>query len=165
MRKGQSVVNYEGESLSLTELVGRYGEATAPYALEVTADCFIDCALRRGIGAYINAARQKNGIKTSPANVRFVVHTARRTARFVTIRRIRAGQEILVAYGGEYWRDPTRCAYSTSEFPAWEWDPSDPFTALASGASSRAAQGDTPDPSYMAAALATCFFPTITYYT
>jgi hypothetical protein len=128
MKKGHSVVDYVGDVLTEAELISRYGDATAPYALRVSGDHFIDGALRRGIGAYINASRQKDNVKTRPANVRFVVHMGHKTARFVTTRRIRAGQEILVAYGGVYWKDAARSTHSTSEFPAEEWDVSDPFT-------------------------------------
>jgi hypothetical protein len=128
MVKGHSVVDYDGDILTEAELISRYGDATAPYALCVSGDCFIDCALRRGIGAYINASRQKDNVKTRPANVRFVVHMGRKTARFVAIRRIRAGQEILVAYGGVYWKDAARSSHTTSEFPTEEWDGANPFT-------------------------------------
>jgi hypothetical protein len=63
------------------------------------------------------------------ANARFVANRTTETARLEVTRHIKAGDEILVAYGQEYWRS-AHLSHSTVDIPEWEWDLSDPFAPL-----------------------------------
>lgn len=93
-----SIISYGGEVIDEEELNYRYGEYTAPYALEVKKDRYFDGACRRGIGSLINNGGKRN-------NARLTVHTNLNGESFGNIRamkNIRNGDEIFVAYGGEY---------------------------------------------------------------
>jgi ribonuclease HI/exonuclease III len=113
---GSHLTSYLGEILSKEQLEARYGDDsfTAPYAVSVSTNIFIDAACFRGIGAYANGAR--NGLRS---NARFCVHPASRSARLVATRRIRSGDEIIAAYGPGYWRGSG--SFSTDPAPSWEW--------------------------------------------
>ena len=58
-----------------------------------------------------------------------------RSARIVLTRRVRAGEEIFVSYGPEFWRGSHFTAHSTSNIPDWEWDISNPFASVPSSLS------------------------------
>ena len=58
-------------------------------------------------------------------------------------RHIKAGDEILVSYGQEYWRS-AHSSHFTVDIPEWEWDASDPFAAPSLGVSSRVQVEDPP---------------------
>src|SRR3954469_19414626 len=60
-------------------------------------------------------------------NARFVVNPSKRTARLEVTRRIKAGGEIFVSYGTDYWKNAHSTSHSTTNIPDWEWDTSDPF--------------------------------------
>jgi hypothetical protein len=122
---GSRLVEYFGEVLDAAENNRRYPKDTlGVYCLEVFSDCFIDSALFRGVGAMANAPPSGGR-----ANVRFVASTATKSARLEVVRHIRAGDEIFVPYGRNYWKD-AGAPYSTVDVPDWEWDMSDPFAAL-----------------------------------
>ena len=48
-----------------------------------------------------------------------------------TLRRVRAGEEIFVSYGTDYWPHARAMSHSTADVPEWEWDLSDPFAVSA----------------------------------
>src|ERR1700734_2202553 len=64
-------------------------------------------------------------------NVKFVVCTRKRSARLETIEKVKAGDEIFVSYGDDYWKDAAKSSHFTVDVPDWEWDLSDPFAPAA----------------------------------
>jgi hypothetical protein len=59
--------------------------------------------------------------------MRFVTHAASKSARLEVTRQIKAGEEIFVSYGTEYWQYAANSSHFTVDVPDWEWDLSDPF--------------------------------------
>jgi hypothetical protein len=94
------------------------GNTTAIYGVGVSDDITIDCALWRGIGAYVNATRYVGGKAVPAANVRFVGFAPTKSARFASTKHIKAGSELFAPYGRHYWNDAG--SHSTTEFPASE---------------------------------------------
>jgi len=90
--------------------------------LAISSNLFIDSALSRGVGASANASRR--GIKP---NAKFVIDVRSGSARLVSTRCIRAGDEIFVPYGRDYWHAARSSSHSTDGIPDWEWELSDPF--------------------------------------
>src|SRR3954469_25321387 len=66
-------------------------------------------------------------------NARFVVNPSKRTARLEATRRIKAGGEIFVLYGLDYWKNAHSPSPSITNIPNWEGDTSDPFLPIAAG--------------------------------
>ena len=123
--KGDRIVAYTGESLSVSALEKRYPKGdVGVYCLAISSSVFIDSALSRGVGASANASR--NGAKP---NAKFVLDVRGGSARLEATRCIRAGDEVFVSYGREYWCGAKSCSHSTTGVPDWEWDLSDPFAA------------------------------------
>ena len=93
-KSGDLIVDYLGETIDKKELDRRYLSANflAVYALVVTADCFIDSACWRSIGAYANGS-----CKGSKPNARFKLSQGTRTARIVAAKFIPANSEIIVS--------------------------------------------------------------------
>ena len=93
--KGDRIVAYTGESLSVSALEERYPKGdVGVYCLAISSSVFIDSALSRGVGASANASR--NGAKP---NAKFVLDVRGGSARLEATRCIRAGDEIFVSYG------------------------------------------------------------------
>jgi hypothetical protein len=92
-RKDQTIAEYTGEIIDQTELVDRYAQHTAPYAVQAGADRFIDAACDRCIGSIANT-------RPRGQNVRFSVYRGRVSLK--ATQNIRNGQEIFLAYGGQY---------------------------------------------------------------
>jgi hypothetical protein len=121
--RGSRLVDYLGEVISGDENNRRYPKNTVGvYCLRVSASVFIDSALSRGVGAVANAPPSG----TRP-NARFVTHAASKSARLEVTRQIKAGEEIFVSYGAEYWQYAAKSPHFTVDVPDWEWDLSDPF--------------------------------------
>src|SRR5690348_12399308 len=93
------------------------GQGTRVYCLAISSTVFIDSALSRGVGASANASRA--GIKP---NAKFVTDARSGSARIVATRRVRAGDEIFVSYGRNYWLGAESSSHSTVDVPEWEWD-------------------------------------------
>ena len=72
--------------------------AIQPYAFEVSSNIIIDASCLRGLGAYANGS-----MGSTKPNARISAHPASRTARLISTRRIKAGDEILVSYGQPWW--------------------------------------------------------------
>jgi len=64
--KNQKICNYGSQIINETDLQGRYGNRTAPYALSISNDRYEDGAVERGIGSLINHNPRK-------ANCKFVI--------------------------------------------------------------------------------------------
>jgi len=94
-KKGATICSYEGELINADELRRRYGHHTAPYALQLRRDAFIDSATERGYASLAN-----RGAAAGQNNARFVVY--RQSVLMKATKNIRNGQEILVSYGSAY---------------------------------------------------------------
>jgi len=98
-RPNQTIIEYRGERTTQTEIDNRYGDFTAPYALQVNRNLFIDSACNRGIGSLANTTRNTN-FRT---NARLSVsNTNHGSASLKATSNIRNGREIFVPYGSSY---------------------------------------------------------------
>ena len=102
-RKNDKIIQYYGERINKTTLDQRYGDYTAPYAIDIDGDPdhFEDAACQRGIGAIANHTTKaaSNAIleveKTSAAkNTWKVILRAKKN--------IYQNDEIFVWYGTQY---------------------------------------------------------------
>lgn len=92
-KKNETIVGYNGEIINDNELVHRYGQNTAPYALKVKNDTHIDCACSRGVGSFAN----HNNMRI--VNARFSVNYRQNSVSLKAIKDIKNGAEIFVHYG------------------------------------------------------------------
>lgn len=92
--KNQPIVPYRGELINEKKLIDRYGNKTAPYAIEIKKGQYIDAACQRGVGALVNHNPKK-------ANARF---TNGRNGRIniKSTKKILKNGEIFVNYGKKY---------------------------------------------------------------
>ena len=100
--KGAQIAEYFGELLTRDQIDERYGGdlGIAPYAVKLRArGLYVDSACRRSLASYINGAS-----RDYPANSVFVNSTPT-TINIRAARGIRAGNEIIVSYGREYFRN------------------------------------------------------------
>lgn len=98
-KPGETITLYEGERLTQAQLTKRFGDDTAPYAIDVGGGV-IDAACRRGAGAIANAPR--NG-GASNAEFRSGKKAGMHVVKLVAIKPIRHNEEILCDYGEIYW--------------------------------------------------------------
>lgn len=101
-RKGDFIVDYDGQRVTAATVERRYGEWTAPYTVQNAnlEDGYEDAACRRGVGSIANQS------KTRP-NAEFVSFGSR--VALFALKAIRNHTEVLVDYNGEYQLDePTR---------------------------------------------------------
>ena len=112
-KKGQTIFAYEGQYINEATLDERYGEFTAPYAVMVKKDRYIDSACERGVASLINHANNKRNV-----NAKFVVtRGANRKAsgiKVVPIKDIRNDKEIFLDYGRDYQFDEEDVSFKTS---------------------------------------------------
>lgn len=94
--KNDVICPYSSELINLIELNKRYGEYTAPYAVELSKEVYRDGAIERGIGSFINHAPQRK------VNSRFSVNQRNKTVNIVATKRIRNNEEIYLNYGRQY---------------------------------------------------------------
>ncbi|GAQ90268.1 hypothetical protein KFL_006200080 [Klebsormidium nitens] len=88
------------EHLATAQIDQRYGpRTTAPYALKIKQNHFVDAACKRGIGSIANAPRGTNKKTTAE----YAINNVTSTMRLKATRPIYNGQEILVGYGSGYW--------------------------------------------------------------
>jgi hypothetical protein len=97
-RKGTSIIEYDGEMLNDEELIERYGQYTAPYAVESKDDSYVDCACERGVGSNANTYPNHN-------NARFIVNRAKNQVKIVATKNIRNDTEIFLSYGRSFKMD------------------------------------------------------------
>lgn len=100
------VSKYTGERLTPAEVNARYpGDAVAPYVLQVGRNRFVDArATNSGPARYANDCRapDRRARRCQGNNTQF-----RRNGDLATMSRpVRAGDELFVSYGREYWRQP-----------------------------------------------------------
>jgi hypothetical protein len=93
-RKGDFIINYDGEKLNELQLNTRYGNSTAPYSIKVKNNYFEDGACRRSPGSLIN--HQPN------ARVNSRYSTNYRLIKIFATKNIRNGDEIFINYQDKY---------------------------------------------------------------
>ena len=100
-RKGDEICPYFGEILTKTQLDNRYpGDVTAPYALRINNNKFIDSACFMSIGAKGN--KPPTG-RSAMANASLLEVTGNTDiGRIVAKKNIRNGSEIFLSYGRTY---------------------------------------------------------------
>ena len=95
--KGDIIGHYIGELLDARKLDERYGESTAPYALHLSNDMYVDCACDRSIVALANHAMDS---KSKNAELEFYMNPQNGLASGVlrASKNIKDGDEILTDY-------------------------------------------------------------------
>jgi hypothetical protein len=95
-RENDIIIEYDGDKVSDNELVERYGDYTAPYAIHLVRTENIDSACLRGIGAFVNHKPH------TQANARLANNRNYTEARVTATKNIRNGSEIFASYGNSY---------------------------------------------------------------
>ena len=95
-RKGDKICNYNGELITEVELNNRYGDDTAPYAIELHRKRYSDGAIVRGVGTLLNHSTK------AKSNVRFSIKQDNSDITIVAIKNIKNGAELLINYGRAY---------------------------------------------------------------
>lgn len=106
--KGAVICAYGGETLSLRDLILRYGVSelrTAPYTIAYDDEVFLDAACFRSVGSMVNHSMD--------ANASFEKQGA--GVVLVASRDITNGEEVLVDYGKDYVFHEEGVSFSTSE--------------------------------------------------
>ena len=117
-KKGQTVCEYIGETVTNAESTKRYGrESTAPYSVGIPhTRSDIDSSCMRGYGAFTNKGNAYNSNRF-PSNVQWKAVAKTRTkpaiVKFIAHRNIAHGEELLVHYGNAYTIDEPGVTYST----------------------------------------------------
>jgi len=93
-KKNENIIANIGDTINLNEMIRRYGPKTAPHAVEISADRYMDSACRRGMASF--AKHRAN------PNARFSVHHATGRVTLKARRPIYDGEEIFVSYGPTY---------------------------------------------------------------
>ena len=102
-RPKQKIIDYLGEYINHNELNRRYGDHTAPYALKIRNNLYIDSATRRGIGSLSNKPSPNNPIPLlRQPNAKLSISSRNHTASLKATKNIRNNQEILTSYGRNY---------------------------------------------------------------
>ncbi len=105
-RKHDVIIEYAGEVITEAELNQRYGNYTAPYALQ-SKHHIEDAACRRGAGAMVNHATGNR------VNVYFNYNLDTEHFELIAKKNIRNGEEIFVNYGKVYRFNEENSQYST----------------------------------------------------
>ncbi len=107
-KPGQRICMYDGEIIDDEELADRYGEYTAPYAVQLHTrngqEIYEDAGIERGLGSLANHSKNQ-----SKLNARIGVSRQNR-AQLIAIKNIKAGKEIFVDYGDDYIIDKDVCS-------------------------------------------------------
>jgi hypothetical protein len=94
--RGEHIADYTGD-----ELIIREDGDGGSYCLKMSNRRMIDAAaINTGYGRWANDPRGSGG----GPNAEFVMNPARLTGRLRTTQAVRAGEEIFVSYGKEYWK-------------------------------------------------------------
>jgi hypothetical protein len=102
-RKGQKIIDYNGEKMGMPGITERYGEYTAPYALKVRGAHYEDAACKRGTGAMVNhSARSRSNARFSFVAKDQDDELGRPKSVVLADKVIRDGDEILINYGDDY---------------------------------------------------------------
>ncbi len=113
-KKGDIILHYDGQEISRNQLIARYKEYTAPYALKKNNNTFIDPAGDRSLASLINKGQSKGNHKN---NAQFA-----QSLNVVAIRPIYHGDEILVSYGNRYQMHNQHVRYETNRKKPSKYD-------------------------------------------
>lgn len=97
-KKDEKIAQYKGEHLNDKTLTNRYGDFTAPYAVKVKKNNFIDSAIERYTASLINSVKGTKKIK----NVKLANPTNDGKIFVKTVKNIKNGEELLTSYGRDY---------------------------------------------------------------
>lgn len=103
--RDDTIIEYIGEIISKKRLDSRYGDYTAPYALQQSRNKISDAACERGVASLANTSSK------TLINAKFYYERAQLI--MTAIKAIRNGQEIFVDYGKEYGLDEPNVKFST----------------------------------------------------
>lgn len=94
-KKNDVILQYFGEFLTRQELNDRYRDGTAPYAISLNNNKFVDSALLRSTSSIANTKRNNN-------NSSFSISNSTNSIKIKATKNIRNKQEIFVSYGNQY---------------------------------------------------------------
>jgi SET domain-containing protein len=104
IKKGERFIEYLGEVVTEAELDRRAEKDIFGYAFYISKKKCIDAFYTPNeLARYANDARGLNKIKGVNNNACYVVY--RNSGWIKAEKNIKAGEEIFVSYGAEYWRD------------------------------------------------------------
>lgn len=103
--KGALIVEYWGDTLSMKEIRERYGEniQDAPYIYFISYKKCIDAMYN--LEAWARYANDAEGFVVIEGMKNNAIFTNKRGVPYIeSTKKIKAGSEILVSYGGDYWK-------------------------------------------------------------
>ncbi len=103
IHRGELIARYKGERLSIAEAAKRAARGRDRYFMELPDGAILDPGPVEGFAKYANDARPVKGTDGPPNNARITLDPKGMPCLMAT-RRIRAGQEVLCAYGARYWK-------------------------------------------------------------
>ncbi len=104
IKKGERIIEYLGEIITGAECNRRAAADKFGYIFEVTKNKFIDAyQTPEALARYANDAKGLTKVKGINNNCCYEVWKSR--GWILAEKNIKAGSEILVSYGAEYWRD------------------------------------------------------------
>lgn len=107
IKKGEEIVEYEGEILPWSVVEERAAKGHEGYAFYISEKVSVDAYFTPwAMGRYANDARGFGRIEGLRNNSQYVVKRkkGKRKVFIVASRSLKAGSEILVDYGNDYWR-------------------------------------------------------------
>jgi hypothetical protein len=97
-KRFEDVCVYDGEHITVEELQQRYGDDTAPYALEINPGLVYDAACKRYTAAFANQI-----VRPAKPNVKFHLLADNISVTLRTTKAVKAGSELFADYGRNYW--------------------------------------------------------------
>jgi uncharacterized protein len=98
--KGKRIVEYKGRLVKWKDV--KYEDATNGYLLYITSQAVIDGRPSKTFGRYTNDAKGFARVEGLRNNAEYVTEGTR--CFIEATRNIKAGDEILVGYGNDYWK-------------------------------------------------------------
>lgn len=118
--KGKWIIPYNGDELTRSQLIQRYGEtSTKPYVLQVSADRFLDAATYRSVASLINHDHEEH------ANCKFELNPQVKKIWVRATKNIKDGDELTIDYSASYKNNVKNVYHSTDSrkygrFPEYE---------------------------------------------
>lgn len=102
-KKGDKIVEYEGDQYTWAECLKRAEEGKANYVFYITAKKCVDAYdCPNALARYANDAKGLSRVKGINNNAQYEVIKGK--PYIVATKRIKPGEEILVSYGKDYWK-------------------------------------------------------------
>lgn len=101
IKKGQRIVEYKGRLHKWKDI--KFQDASNGYLLYMTSQAVIDGRASKSLGRYANDAAGLSRVDGLKNNAEYLYQGKR--CYIESKRKIKAGEEIFVAYGREYWSD------------------------------------------------------------